>query len=828
MKTYSFNLNPELMKPILRIPILLLTLISLTLNAWAQPANDNCAEAFQVAFSESEETVVLTNGDSRGATASTSPILGECSLTFFTDDTWYTFTTPALMPDGYVIIRAYFRNGPSTDVPAIGMGLYESCGASETPIECFSSTVPEDDRFQIPAWCLLPDHTYSLRIWSTGADASTEGTFRVGVYSLPFPADTILWEDQFESNPFSRGWTTFGECAIKPDSSINAVWDYLPDGSIQPGAFTPATTIISESYCNGAMGVNSDFNDNKGNGATVGQGSVPTALNANGSQSDPATYVIQTPPIFMGDWNASGISVQFNQGVRNLNSSFSLSYRNKNTGDPAWGDWVDFEINSDLIPNDPPLFNTIRQFLPGAHEADSIQLKLTYLAHYYFWMIDDFKIISTECTNTRVQTNFFAIAPFVRIPSDQVYPFGALADIYNAGACSQDNVTLNLTVQNIATNEIVYNANFDYGTISPDSLAENQLFPELIDLPHVAADYKATYRLTQDSIDYNPIDNEISYLFSVGGDTFALENGFTTSIAVSQSVYNVNAPLSYAYGNYYRAVSETEVDYVQWGAGNATDMAGKTVSVYLEQWTDTNGDQIAQSSERIFVANTEYTFTGAEGDNAIIKSELVNFNNAGSPIIMEAGLGYMVIVEYVASTSQDPQFFTLASDQHDYSAQQLAMDTAVAKGLASLPVYFSVLGFSPDGNIANIDYEVKEINVNDNRIFFGNNVVPVVRIVQKFKVNTKDELPVNSLITIYPNPVSEVIQVKMEFTKPYNDVKLRLINNIGQTVLTKTLSSITSSHIEPINVSTIAVGNYRLQVETPDGQRSLPVIVIRE
>ena len=816
------------MKPILRISILLFALFSFVFNVLAQPANDNCAGAFNVAFSDDEETVILTNGDSRGATASASPAIGNCSTTSFTDDTWYTFTTPALMPDGYIVMRVYFGNGPATDVAAIGMALYESCGASEAAIQCFNSGVPEDDRIQIPAWCLLPNHSYTLRVWAFGTGAATEGTFRVGVYAEPFPPDIVLWIDRFDSNPFSRGWTTFGECAIKPDSSINAVWDFVADGSIQPGAFTDATTITSESYCNGAMAVNSDFNDSNGNGATVGQGSVPTALNANGSLSDPATYVLQTPSIFMGDWNTSGISVQFHQGLRNLNSSFSFSYRNRNTGDPDWGDWVDFTINADVIPNDPPVFNVIRQFLPGAHQADSIQLKLTYLAHYYFWMIDDFKIIATECTNTRVQSNFFAIAPFARIPYDQVYPFAALADIYNAGACSQSNVSLNLTIQNIATNEIVYDVDLDYGTVGPDSLAENKLFPELIDLPNVAADYRATYRLTQDSVDFNPLDNEITYLFSVGGDTFALENGFTTSIAINSALYNDDAPLSYAYGNYYRAVSDAEVDFVQWGAGNATDMAGKTVSIYLLQWTDTNNDQIAQSSERIFVANTEYTFTGTEGDNVIINSVLENFDDPELPVIMEAGLGYMVIVEYVASTSLDPQYFTLASENHNYDAQQLAMDTAVAKGLASQPAYFSVLGFSPDGIIADVDYEVKEINVTDNRIFFGNNVIPVVRIVQKFKVNTKDELPVNNMISIYPNPVSDEMNVKMEFTKPYDDVKLKLINNIGQIVLTKELSSVTSNHIEPINVSTLAVGTYRLQVETTDGQRSLPVIVVRE
>ncbi len=813
----------------LLVSVLLVLLVSLASRILGQPANDDCAAAFNVAYSSSEETAVLTDGDSRGATASTTPLIGTCSGSFYTDDTWYSFTTPASLPDGYVVIRGYFGDRPATDIPAIGMALYSSCDVAETAIQCFSSNVGGIDRMEIPAVCLLPDHSYALRAWSTGNTAATEGTFRIGVYTKLFAPDHILWVDRFDSNPFNRGWTTFGICAIEQDSSKNAVWDYLPGGSIQPGAFTPATTIISESFCNGAIGVNSDFNDSKGDPATVGTGAVPTALNATGSQSNPATYVVQTPALFTGDWNVSGISVVFDQGFRSLNSTYSLSFRNKNTGEADWGNWVDFPLNLDDVVNADPTFNSVRQVLPHATDKDSVQIKITYLAHYYFWMIDDFKIIETECTNTRVQSNFYAIAPFAKIPVDQVYPFAALSDIYNAGSCTQTNVSLNLTVKNSATNEVVYDKNLGYGAVESDSLAQNKLFPSLINLPKKVADYLGTYHLTQDLADYDPSDNMISFPFSVGGDTFALETGFTRSIAVNNAIYTAGAPLSYAYGNIFMPVVDAQVDHISWGVSNATAMAGKTVSIYLIEWTDTNGDQIAESGERTFIGLKDYTFTGAEGNNVIIDTELENFEDPQAPVVMKGGKMYMTVVEYVASLSTDPQFFLLASDDHNYSAQELAMDSAVAHGLATRPLYFTVLGFSPDGNIANIDYEVKELNVNDARIFFGNSIVPVIRVVTVHQdtTNTKDALPISNLISVYPNPGSDIIQVKMEFKKTYQDVQLRLVNNLGQTVLRKTLKTSFTDHIEPIDVSGLAVGNYLLQIETADGQRSLPVIVVR-
>ncbi|MEP6795628.1 MAG: T9SS type A sorting domain-containing protein, partial [Saprospiraceae bacterium] len=534
-----------------------------------------------------------------------------------------------------------------------------------------------------------------------------------------------------------------------------------------------------------------------------------------------------TPALFTGDWNVSGISVVFDQAFRSLNSTYSLSFRNKNTGEAGWSDWVDFPLNLDDVANANPTFNSIRQVLPHATDKDSVQIKVTYLAHYYFWMIDDFKIIETECTNTRVQSNFFAIAPFAKIPRDQVYPFAALSDIYNAGSCTQTNVSLNLTVRNISSNEVVYDENLGYGAVESDSLAQNKLFPSLINLPKKDADYLGTYHLTQDSIDYNPTDNTISFPFSVGGDTFALETGFTRSIAVNNALYTVGAPLSYAYGNIFMPVVDAQVGHISWGVSNATAMAGKTVSIYLIEWTDTNGDHIAESEERTFIGYKDYTFTGLEGNNAILDTELENFEDPQAAVIMKGGKIYMAVVEYAAALSTDPQFFMLASDDHNYSAQELAMDSAVAHGLAPRPLYFTVLGFSPDGNIANIDYEVKELNVNDSRIFFGNNIVPLIRVVIEHPDNTVDNLSSDNIISVYPNPVSDVIRVKMEFKKAYQDVQLRLVNNLGQTVLRKTLKTSFTDHIEPIDLSGIAVGNYLLQVETADGQRSLPVIVVR-
>ncbi len=803
------------MKVTLRFMSLIAGLIFWNLTAWAQPANDDCAGAFVVAYADNEASAVTTDGDSRGATASTEPT-SVCSGSWYTDDTWYTFTTPSTLPGNGIVVRVYFNAAVvPTDVPAIGMAIYNSCDIGETPLRCFSSDQPEDNKIELPGACLLPDHQYVVRIWSTGNTAATEGTFRVAAFGNTTAAP-FLWYETFAGGFKNHGWTTEGTCAVQ-DSNGNAGWKYLPDGLVDKGAYIFAGAgINSPTLCDGAVGVDSDYDDNAGIEGNFGAGPCPA----------PAQHILISPEINSGEWTAVGLSLTWNQALRQFQSTYFISYRVKD-GDNDWGDWVDIQVNTEFATNGNfDNSNVQRIFMPGAAGHDFIQIRFVYNANYYMWAIDDVKIVETEANNLRCQTNFFAIPPWATIPSNQVYGWWGENDIYNAGAAAQTNVVLNHTIMDVGTSAEVYNEDLSYGSIAPDFLAENKIFPQTVNMPTAPASYQGTYMVTQDQADFDPSDNTISYSFNVGGDTFGNEDNFTRSVAVANGVYDAGAPLSYGYGNIFRIVHDVEVDRIIWGVNNPADMTDKTVNIYLLQWTDTNGDQIAQSSERKFVGFAEYTFTGAEGDNAILEAVLDNFDNPGDPIIMKGGFTYMALVEYVATDAADPQFFMLASEDRNFNATTLASDSAFVQGISNYRIYMTVLAFSPDGIIANIDYEVRELDPNDARIHFSDDIVPLVRIVTK-TTNTNEQLPLDNAISLYPNPATDDVQVKLDFKKPYSDVRLRLIDNLGRTALTKVINQTITQHVEKINVSQLTPGNYMLQVETVDGQRSIPVVVVK-
>ena len=796
---------------------LLSILVAAPVLCFSQPINDDCLGAVEILVGDSEVNAILTAGDSRGATASDTPI-SVCSGSWYTDDTWYRFRTPADLPASGIVIRAYFNNTINpTDVPAIGMAIYESCDVAETPLRCFSSDVPEDNSIELPGACIQSDHEYLVRIWSTGSDATTEGTFSVGVFGNT-TADAFLWWETFKGGIEANGWSTEGECAVL-DSNANAGWKYLPDGLLDKGAYIFAGAgINSLTLCDGAVGVDSDYDDNGGIEGNFGGGPCPA----------PGHHVLISPKIHSGNWNVEELAITWTQAIRQFQSKHYFAYRIKRS-EGEWDQWIQQEINTEYEANGDFLAMEQQRFqLQGAVGSDSLQFRFTYDDNYYLWAIDDVKIVPHDCTNSKL-SSLYAIPPFASIPWGQTYPFAAMADLFNAGNCPTTRTTLHCIVIEQNSMDTIYYDSIPFGIPGQDSFITRQLFPKLIDLGWHTGDFELIYTLSQDSTDTNPFDNSIKYQFSTGGDIFALEDGFTRSVSVANSAYHPGAPLSYAYGNYFRPKTKKCANRIIWGVNNTGDMAGKNVLVSLLEWSDLNHNQIAEPNERKRIGFNDYTFTGVEGTNAIIETTLENFESPGSSVIMEAGHGYMAMIEYQATSQDDPQLFLLASEERDFTGQQIASDSAFAHGLVEMPSYFSVLGFSPDGNISNIDYEVKELDLSDNRIFFGNEIVPLVRIVsyEKGCIVGNELLPDSENVSVFPNPASESIYVRMDFTATYPSVQISLINSLGQRILSRIVNSTISDRTEKIDVSELAAGLYQMQVETPEGQRTLPLMLIK-
>jgi hypothetical protein len=813
-----------MMKVTLRFSSLIIGLLLWSFAAWAQPANDLCSGATPITIGKNEASAVRVNGDTRGTSDASADGIPVCSGNFYRDDVWFTMTAPDTANTGYDI-KLYFT-GTGTDITGFGIGLYYSCDADATNAAFVCLNTPAGDKVTA---CVDPGQTIYIRVWSAAGDATNwetgEGTFQIAAYARQVAGSNnfnVLWGNQPGEGDFAgglSGWTTESvTCADNADPE-NALWTWtasgLPGYTFGGGSIAP---INSPTICNGAMIFDSGFLD-LGTAGTAGTGTCP--VNQEGSLISPVIDVAQ--------FGVFGVSVIFNQSMQRWREG--LHFVDYSTDGGAT--WTVNEINSDYTylstsptTGDGYYNEQFRLRLPGAQTSSQLRLRFRFMGTYYWWVIDDVKIVETEANNLVAQKNFYAIPPWATIPSNQVYPYFAENDILNIGAGPQTNVVLNHQIKDVNTNNLVYNENLNYGTIGADSLAENKIFPQPVAVPSHPASYAGTYTVSQDQTDFDPTNNVINFNFDVGGDIFAHETGASRSVAVANSAYDAGAPLSYGYGNIFRPVADVQVSSIQWAPSNPAEMTDKAVSIYLISWVDNNGDQIAESSERKFVGITDYTFTGLENADEIIDSPIDNFENPGQPIIMKAGFNYIALVEYVATTSSDPQFFLDASEDRDFSATVLASDTAFVSGLGDHRIYMTALEFSPDGVLANVDIEVKDLSATDSRVHFGDGIVPVIRLGLT-NTNTVDQLPIADLINVYPNPAKDNIQVKLQFEKPYDNVKLRLMDNLGRMVFHKELTQTISSHIESIRTSELAAGNYLLQVETKDGQRSIPVVIVK-
>ena len=798
--------------------LLQLTCLALLISGGliAQPANDNCSGAIDVPLAADEGSAVLVDGDTRGGTGDAN-VPNVCSGSWFGDDIWYSITTGADLPARGIVVRTYFGT-ESDDVPAVGMAFYRDCGMETAPWACFSSDDPTEDRLEIDSYCLTPNTTYYVRVWSGVSPTDNSGTLRISAYAnTEVNSDVVLWEETFADS--LTGWTTLGTCAVA-DSNENARWHYLPDGLVDKGNFIFAgAAIASPTVCDGAVGVDSDFDDNGGTG-DFGAGPCPA----------PGQYILVSPALYSGDWDVAGITATWTQAIRQFQSTYFISYRTNTTGG-TWSDWTDFQINLEHETNGDFVNNDVqRLFLGGAQEGDSLQIRFVYNANYYMWAIDDFRLVETEANNMRSMANWFATAPARNVPVGQERNWIGMNDVFNAGATDQTNVMLNLTVSDSEGSEI-YNETIPYGTIAADSLAENVSFPSMVDYSgRPAQTYTGVYTVTSDSCmedtDFDFTDNQNTFTFSTNDASVAgvyeLEDAFTGAFNVATTLYDDGAPWSWTWGNYmyFPNGSELTVDYINWGISNPDAIPGQTINVILFKWSDLSGDQIVQANERSIKGFASVLINGDEGDNVIFDTPLENFEAPGDPIQLEDGGEYLAMIEYNATAQTS--VFLHASEEFDYGAVAFSSEVAWQGGMG-MPAYMGVLGHSSDGNVQGIDYEVTEFG-DDGRTFFGFDIVPAVKMYVKGTSASEDLLGADNVVDLFPNPANRTMNVRLDLADQFEQMELQVIDVTGKIIETQVLNNFQNQNIE-MNVSQYANGAYILKLQTEKGIKTKRFVV---
>ena len=604
-------------------------------------------------------------------------------------------------------------------------------------------------------------------------------------------AQTFFTEDF--AGGFPSDWTSR---VVSGDGTPTAAWLYTTTGPAGP--FAGATPdLASTTAANGWMIFDSDLNC-----SYAAQDAWLISPAFDGSDKAAVWLIFETyyrsfldrPQIRVGtDLNnlASWATYEPFPGIEPTDDGGSL------VGDPGLNPQsIQIDISDDAVGL--ATVYVAFQFLSDA--TTGTNPALTGCA--YSWQIDDVLLTETDPrpANEMRINSFAAVAPNAVTPISQIEPIGFIADIANFGSATQPNTTLNMTITNGA-GTVVFTDQLNYGTITPDSTAENVFFPNEFTPPAVADVYTATYSLDYPGIadDAIPGNNELSFIFAVSDSLFAKEIAATRGVSPA-------ADESYTYGNVFyinNAQGTSGEDlfarYISFGVNNADELAGRFATILLLEWSgDTNENFAADQDEYTIAGFNSYEFTGAEGNTLISVS-----TNEDEFYPLSANTYYIAAVQYSTDDTQD--FQLLASEDYDYAAMNFYTDSL------NRIRYAGALDVSNEGSLGMLG--------------FGLDIVPVVRlsIGPDVIINTTEVVLPENAVVAYPNPADALVNLDFNLAEQTSG-NMVVFNTKGQIVSNRKLDNVQNDRLQ-LDTTELPNGLYLVRIDTELGVRNLKITV---
>lgn len=641
----------------------------------------------------------------------------------------------------------------------------------------------DDERITIPSFMIENAEGAEFRDMIEGASVS------IGTEQAEFDSrDIVLWgangEGGFDGG--LNGWITENYTACAADSAGFSLWQWSESTGANRGAYVGgAGNVNSPTACNGVITFDSDFYDNNGVAGDFGLG--PCSASQAGAITSPAIDLSGSPDV-------AGVAITFYQALRQFQSSYFVGW--SLDGGITWDST---QINQEYPVNSPNIQDIERVNLPSeAIGVSDLRIRFTMApANYYYWTIDDVRIVEREANNLRVN-EFFALPPNAITPQSQVEAFGFLADIENIGALAQDDVSLNVTIFNTADESIVYTNDLAYGTITSDSLAENQAFDGTF-APTEIGLYQGFYTISSPNDDFDEGDNQQSFFFFISDTTFAKEYALEGGNDLGGILVDFDVNPTWAYGQHFYVPNGDgyQVTSVTLGVSNPAEVAGLTIIAAIFEWADANEDGVAQGDERILIGFREYEIQETDVADAPIN---IAFNDVeGEEIFLKDDTEYLVM-----NVANGPITITSSIGTFDYSA------TSLLTTEAGTPRYGGFIGLSND--LAAEDYTP---------VGGAQQFVPFVRMnINTTPTNLEETLTEEHEIKVYPNPATTQLTLDLDLQEVSKDVRLRVFDMTGRLVSRTRLENISSQEFT-FNTANLQSGVYVMEITTDFGVRTV-------
>ncbi len=625
-------------------------------------------------------------------------------------------------------------------------------------------------------------------------------------------AQVFYSEDFAEGLP--AGWTSED---ISDD--FNAIWEYCesvnPLGANCSGTFGQGT-FMSATPDNGFMTVNSDA------AATANHG------------SNPHISVLTTTPIDCSMEPAVFIGFAAQIGTFELDASTSAILRVSNNGGTDWVEYTCFPGVGTVFSSNP--YGVAIDISDTAGGESAVILQWQWTAGWeYFLNIDDVILSGEDPTpphDMRVNQNFYAHAPNAQTPISQIETFGFLADIENIGANTQTNVVLRVDIEADANpGNIIFTDSLEYGSIAPDSLAENQLFASAgFTPPDEIAAYTGTYTIEADSADADLTNNSLMFDFEITENTFAKERGVTRVLGSAPGNWEDEENLSWAYGCSYFVVNGEDMfaNHAVFGVANTANSPAPedgTVRLALYKWEDSATEGtigVCDGLERTIVGFANYNVTGDEpsavAESSLITVDLIDNTSLLPGVPLEDNTNYILMLEYFAPDDQTAISY-LGSGEYDYGAQTLRTE-ALGIEESRYGVFMLIADPTDQDNYGDLAFNPGG--------FSGGFNTPVARLIvdEERIVSSIITLSEDNIINVFPSPARNHINVDLELTELQDKVTLSLVNITGTRLGYHTLENVQKDSYR-FDVSNMPAGSYFLNVSTAKGSRNIPVVIAK-
>ncbi len=350
--------------------------------------------------------------------------------------------------------------------------------------------------------------------------------------------ETVIWSEDF-ANGIPANWSNSGAPAL-------AIWEYrgpgtnpnylvgsrgscLPNGNV-------GEAIASTTSANGFVIFDSNYWDNNLNPCTVnnfGTGQVP----------GPHLSYLTTASIDLTGF--ANVALEFEQYIRYYlgNTRVEISIAN--------GPWEALYTN--VLDQGITTANTqtVRMPLPAAAGNQSnVKLRFVYDGLYYFWQLDDIRIVQGYANDLLIEhssygdfdfnnpdhTTGFEMMEYTQYPSAFAPLVHLKSNVFNFGTNAQNNVAVNARLVDDNSSALLYNVT---SPILPNLApgADSVLFAGEFQMAPTVSDYSVYLNSLQTETDENTGNNLDTLHFKITPVTYARDKNSLGSMFLPSATF---------------------------------------------------------------------------------------------------------------------------------------------------------------------------------------------------------------------------------------------------------------------------------------------------